>query len=167
MKKPKQFTFLAAILLTLALTFIIALNYSSSKAPDITFATISGKKIALKELRGKPVIVTFWATNCPECVKEIPILIDLYQKYHRQGLEIIAVAMSYDPPNHVITLSEELQLPYDIALDLTGEQALAFGNVQLTPSTFLITPNGSINLKITGAFDSNKLKTDIKNLLKG
>jgi len=55
-----------------------------------------------------------------------------------QGLEIIAVAMYYDPPNHVITLAEDLQLPYHVALDLKAEHAHTFGDVQLIPSTFLI-----------------------------
>jgi peroxiredoxin len=135
-------------LLILAFISINAINRISTKAPDATFTTITGKKIALKDLRGKPVIVTFWATDCPGCIKEIPDLIDFYTQYHKQGLEIIAVAMYYDPPNHVITLTEDLQLPYHVALDLNAEHAHTFGDVQLIPSTFLISPDGLIDVKI-------------------
>jgi peroxiredoxin len=162
-----RYILLASLLLVLAFLSIAAINRVPTKAPDVTFTTITGKRIAMKALLGKPVIVTFWATDCPGCIKEIPHLIDLYTQYHQQGLEIIAVAMYYDPPNHVVTLTEDLQLPYNVALDLKAEHAHAFGDVQLIPSTFLITPNGLIALKKTGAFDPVEMKTRIETLTKG
>ena len=164
---PYRFIVLASLLSAMVLVSIHAISPFSIKAPDVTFTTITGKKIALKELRDKPVIVTFWATDCPGCIKETPDLIDLYTQYHKQGLEIIAVAMYYDPPNHVITLTEDLHLPYNVALDLQAEHAHAFGDVQLTPSTFLIDPDGLIALKITGAFDLAEMKTRVETFTKG
>ena len=157
----------ASVLLVLAFISVVAINRVPTQAPDVTFTTITGKKIALKKLRGKPVIITFWATDCPGCIKEIPDLIDLHRQYHKQGLEIIAVAMYYDPPNHVIALTEDLKLPYHVALDLAAEHARAFGDVQLIPSTFLINPDGSFALKKTGAFDPAEIKTHIQTLTKG
>ena len=159
--------FLAPALLVLITFSIAKLNWTTNPISEVTFTTITGKKIPLKDLKGKPVIVTFWATDCPECLKEIPILIDLYKKYHTKGLEIIAIAMHYDPPNLVINLSEALKLPYDVALDLTRETATAFGNIELTPSTFLIGPDSFINVKKVGAFDPVEIKTRIEILLKG
>jgi peroxiredoxin len=155
--------------LTLALAFISieAMSRFPAGTPDVAFTTITGKKIALKDLRGKPVVVTFWATDCPACMREIPHLVDLYAQYHKQGLEIIAIAMSYDPPNHVVTMTENQQLPYDVALDLTAELARSFGNVQLTPSTFLISPDGSFVLQKIGPFDIAEMKSRIELLLKG
>lgn len=135
--------------------------------PETTFSTITGKKIVLSELHGKPVIVTFWATDCASCIKEIPHLIELYQQYHDKGLEIIAVAMSYDPPNHVIDMSKARQLPYHVALDMQAENAHAFGDVSLTPTTFLIDPDGQIALQKTGLFDLTKIKTQLSNFIKG
>ncbi|MDD5411729.1 MAG: TlpA disulfide reductase family protein [Methylobacter sp.] len=158
------------ILLLLALIPIV-LSVGCSKtitsAPDVTFTTITGKKIDLKDLSGKPVMVTFWATDCPSCVKEIPHLIDLYTQYHAQGFEMIAVAMYYDPPNHVVDMTKARQLPYDVALDLKSELAHAFGDVMFTPSTFLIAPDGSVALRKTGIFDLAEMKTRIESLLKG
>ena len=162
-----RFIALAALLLALVLLSVVALNRLATHVPEVTFTTITGQKIALKALLGKPVIVTFWATDCPGCIKEIPLLIDLYSQYHAQGLEIIAVAMHYDPPNHVIAMTQDQQLPYPVALDLTGEHAHAFGDVQLIPSTFLITPDGLIALKKTGVFDPAEIKTLIKPFTKG
>ena len=157
-----RFIILATLLLALVLLSVVALNRISTPVPDVTFTTITGQKIALKALRGKPVIVTFWATDCPGCIKEIPLLIDLYSQYHPQGLEIIAIAMHYDPPNHVIAMTQDQQLPYPVVLDFTGEHAHAFGDVQLIPSTFLITPDGLIALKKIGVLDSAEIKTLIE-----
>ena len=162
-----RFILLVSLLLVLVFISTDLINHARTQSLDVTFTTITGKKIALKDLRGKPVIVTFWATDCPGCIKEIPDLIDLYTQYHMQGLEIIAVAMYYDPPNHVVTLTEDLQLPYNVALDLNAEIAHAFGDVQLTPSTFFIGPDGLFALKKTGAFDPAEMKTLIETLTLG
>lgn len=153
--------------LFLLLVILIGCSKTISQAPEVTFTTITGQKIALKEMRGKPVIVTFWATDCPACIKEIPDLIDLYAQYHAAGLEMIAVAMYYDPPNHVVDMTKAKQLPYNVALDLNSELADAFGGVLFTPSTFLIAPDGSVVKKATGLFDLAKMKTAIDLLLKG
>jgi len=138
-----------------------------TRAPDVTFTTITGQNIAMKDLRGKPVIVTFWATDCPSCIQEIPDLIDIYNQYHAAGLEMIAVAMYYDPPNHVVDMTKAKQLPYPVALDLNSEHAEAFGGIMFTPSTFLIAPDGSVVKKEIGLFDAAKMKSNIESLLKG
>jgi thiol-disulfide isomerase/thioredoxin len=146
---------------------VMLVSCRSDVVPGTTFSTITGKKITLHELRGKPVIVTFWATSCASCIKEIPHLIALYQQYHDKGLEIIAVAMAYDPPNHVLDMSKSLQLPYHVALDMQSENAHAFGDVSLTPTTFLIAPDGSIALHKTGLFDINEIKAQLLNFTQG
>ncbi len=153
--------------LLLSLLMLISCGKTITSAPDVTFTSLTGQKIALKDLRGKPVIVTFWATDCPSCIKEIPDLIDLYTQYHAAGLEMIAVAMYYDPPNHVVDMTKAKQLPYNVALDLTSEFAEAFGGIMFTPSTFLIAPDGSVVTKATGLFNPASLKKSIESLLKG
>ncbi|MGZ5006344.1 MAG: peroxiredoxin family protein [Methylobacter sp.] len=153
--------------LMLLLLISISCSKTITTAPDVTFTTLTGQKIAMKDLRGKPVIVTFWATDCPACIEEIPDLIDLYTRYHGSGLEMIAVAMYYDPPNHVVDMTKTKQLPYNVALDLKSEHAEAFGGIMFTPSTFLIAPDGSVVKKEIGLFDTAKMKTTIESLLKG
>ncbi len=153
--------------LLLLLLILLGCSKTVTTAPEVTFTTLTGEKIVLKDLRGKPVVVTFWATDCPSCIKEIPDLIDLYTQYHALGLEIIAVAMYYDPPNHVIDMTKAKQLPYNVALDLNSEHARAFGSVMFTPSTFLIAPDGSVVKMDIGLFDLANMKTTIESLLKG
>lgn len=136
-------------------------------APDVVFKTITGKQIALKTLKGKPVLVTFWATNCPSCLQEIPHLISLYQQFHLQGLEIIAVTMAYNPPKLVVEMAKARQIPYHVALDLRSDIAKAFGDVTLIPQTFLISPDGKIALNQLGLFDKEIIKKRIENFLPG
>jgi len=133
-------------------------------APAVSFTTIKGENLSLPTLKGKPVIVTFWATDCPGCIEEIPQLVSLYQQYSQQGLNIIAVAMHYDPPNHVREMAESKKLPYAIVLDPSGELAQAFGNVQLTPTTFLIDKAGNIIMEKVGVFNLADMKRRLESL---
>ena len=117
------------------------------------------------ELRGRPVLVTFWATTCPGCLKEMPHLVELYEELGNAGFELIGIAMSYDPPNRVLELTTERQLPYPIALDLDGALAAAFGNVMLTPTSFLIGPDGRIIKHKIGEMDINELRQQVESML--
>lgn len=137
-----------------------------SQAPEVKFSTLEGHTLTLEELRGRPVLVNFWATTCPGCIEEMPHLVDLYEKLNPQGLELIGVAMHYDPPNQVLAMTERRQLPYPIALDTDASIARAFGDVELTPTTFLVAPDGRIVFHKLGELDMAKLEETIRGLLK-
>lgn len=162
----KTFKVLFISILTVTLiTSTYCFFLSKPAAPELTFKTITNKDINLQQLQGQPVLVTFWASNCPSCLKEIPHFKSLYQDYHQRGLEIIAIAMHYDRPNYVVQASKTHQIPYDIVLDLRQKFALAFGGVSLTPTTILINPQGEIEYQITGVFDLQAMQTRIETLL--
>jgi peroxiredoxin len=95
-------------------------------------------------------MINFWATSCTTCVKEMPQMIDTYNKYKADGLEYVAVAMAYDPPNYVLNFAETRQLPFRVALDTQGALAKSFGDVQLTPTTFVINKQGEIIKRYVG-----------------
>ena len=134
---------------------------SRPQAPGSSFTTLKGEKIALNELRGKVVLVNFWATSCPGCVKEMPGLVETYKAYRDKGFEVIAVAMPYDPPNYVMKFVQDWQLPFPVALDVNGEAVAAFGNVSLTPTSFLIAKDGSLLEKKIGELDFTKLRATL------
>lgn len=136
-----------------------------NSAPDVTFKIIDGRRISLDELHGKTVLVTFWATDCPACIKEMPHFITLYNELSRKGLEIIGVAMAYDPPNRVVELTKHRRVPYPISLDVDGSIARAFDNVMLTPTSFLIGPDGKVLKRKTGEMDMNALRKQLMDLL--
>jgi peroxiredoxin len=149
---------LVAIAVLAAVGALLFALMDKPSAPASTFTTLEGKTLALADLRGKVVLVNFWATSCPGCIKEMPGMIEAYQQYKDRGFEIVAVAMSYDPPNYVASFVQTRQLPFPVALDVNGEHARAFGNVQLTPTSFIIGKDGRILEQKLGELDFVKLK---------
>jgi peroxiredoxin len=158
---------LAAVALAgLAAAAYFSLNGQSS-APELTFTGIHGEKIAPQSLRGKVVMVNFWATSCSTCVAEMPKMVETYNKYKAQGLEFVAVAMSYDPPEYVINYAQTRQLPFKVALDATGEAAKAYGQVALTPTTFVIDKQGKIIKRYVGEPEFGALHKLLEKALAG
>jgi thiol-disulfide isomerase/thioredoxin len=135
------------------------------RAPAISFSIIDGRKLSIDGLRGQPVLINFWATTCPGCVKEMPHLVELYKELGPKGFEIIGVAMAYDPPNQVVALSKAQAINYPIALDIRNEAAIAFGDVRLTPTSFLVAPDGRIVHQKTGDLDIRKVRALIMDML--
>lgn len=136
---------------------MFAIRDANPAAPQVTFVSLNGEKITTGDLRGKVVLVNFWATDCVICVREMPQITATYQKYRAQGFETIAVAMQYDPPNYVLDYTGKNQLPFKVALDPLGELARAFGDVKLTPTTFIIDKQGRVVQRILGEPDFAKL----------
>lgn len=162
MKNNRNRALLIALGICILLTGIYTHSLSKpALAPDVSFKTISNKTIRLKDLQTKVVLITFWASNCASCIKEIPFFKSLYQDYHQQGLEIIAIAMFYDRPNYVVTTVKNHQIPYDIVLDLDISLAKAFGDISLTPTTLLLNPQGEIIYRATGLLDLIKMQKRI------
>jgi peroxiredoxin len=142
------------------LGLLVALFLSLSQkpqAPDVTFTTIEGKKISMASLKGKVVLVNFWATDCPGCVKEIPALVDTYKNYHAKGFEVIAVAMPYDPPAQVLNYVRQKALPFPVMHDGLEEITQAFGGINLTPTTYIFDKQGNRLQRIIGEIDFTKL----------
>ena len=138
-----------------------------AQAPEVTFSTLSGKQLKMSELRGKVVLVKFWATSCVTCVAQMPDNIETYDKYHAQGFEIVAVAMQYDPANYVINFVETRKLPFTVALDTIGQVARAFGDVKLTPTAFLVDKNGQILKRYLGEYNKAEFRDTLEKALAG
>ncbi|MBA4264560.1 MAG: redoxin [Comamonadaceae bacterium] len=134
-------------------------------APASTFVLIDGSSTTTDELKGKVMLVNFWATTCVTCVKEMPALASTYNKYQSQGFETVAVAMDYDPPAWVLNFAQTRQLPFKVAIDNTGEIASAWGDVKLTPTTYLVDRQGRIVKRYVGEPDFAALHQLIEKLL--
>ena len=156
-----------ALLVAGAIAFAaFALWNARPAAPQVTFVSLQGEKITTASLRGKVVLVNFWATDCVTCVKEMPEIVATYNKYRSQGFETIAVAMRHDPPNYVLGYVEKNKLPFTVVLDPMGELAKAFGEVKLTPTTFVIDKQGKVVTRILGEPDFAKLHALLEEKLK-
>jgi peroxiredoxin len=132
--------------------------------PDVTFTLTDGSQIDSQALRGKRVLVNFWSVSCAICLRDMPRLRVLHESLADRDFTVIGVAMHYDPPPAVIATIEKLAPGYPIALDVHGELARAFGNVSVTPTSFLIDRSGKIHLEKRGALDETRVRATILTL---
>src|SRR6185436_16582698 len=126
---------------------------AAPQAPAVAYTLLDGSVRNTEQLRGKVVLVNFWATSCTTCMHEMPQIVATHEKYKARGFDTLAVAMSYDPPAYVANYAESRQLPFGVAIDNTGVVAKAFGDVRLTPTTFLVDKRGGIVKKFVGEPD--------------
>jgi peroxiredoxin len=154
---------------TLAVVIAVAggvyLGTGSSPAPASTFVLLDGSRHTTGDLKGKVTLVNFWATSCTTCVAEMPELVATYDRYAPKGYDTIAVAMSYDPPAYVVNFAQTRKLPFKVAIDNTGAVAQAWGDVRLTPTTYLVDKRGQIVKRYVGTPDFAELHRLIERLL--
>ncbi|MDH4450554.1 MAG: TlpA disulfide reductase family protein [Rhodoferax sp.] len=143
------------------------LALASHKAPESTFVLLDGSRMQTNDLRGRVTLVNFWATSCTTCVAEMPHMIQTYEKYRSKGYEMVAVAMAYDPPSYVVNFSQTRNLPFPVAIDNTGAIAKAWGDVVLTPTSYLVDKQGTIVKRYVGQPDFAELDRLIEKLLQG
>ena len=161
----KKFGFATTLFaLCMVLMGIIAVH-GKSAAPDSTFVLLDGSRLHTSDLRGKVALVNFWATSCTACVAAMPNMVRTFEKYRAQGFTTIAVAMQYDPPSYVVRFSNAHQLPFGVAIDNTGAIAMAWDEVRVTPTTYVVNKKGDIVRRIVGTPDFAELHALIEQLL--
>ena len=155
-----------AAMFVVAVSAVTYFSLSANKsAPAVTFVNLQGTKITMTSLRGKVVLVNFWATSCATCIKEMPQMVDTFNRYKNSGLDFVAVAMTEDPPNYVLNYAQTRQLPFTVALDPQSTLAKAFGDVRSTPTTFLIDKQGKIIKRYVGEPDFPALRQLLESAL--
>ena len=134
-------------------------------APNVAYTLLDGTQSSTDKLRGKVVLVNFWATSCTTCVHEMPQVVATYEKFKGRGYDTLAVAMSYDPPAYVANFATTRKLPFGVTIDNTGSIAKGFGQVQLTPTSVLINKRGEIVKRYVGEPDFAELHQLLEKLL--
>lgn len=157
--------YLAAAVTVLAIGVAAYLNTGTSAAPQSKFVLLDGSSKTTENFKGRVTLVNFWATSCTTCVAEMPKVIATYHKYNAQGFDTVAVAMSYDPPSYVVNYAQTRKLPFDVAIDNTGAIARAWGDVKLTPTTYVVNKRGEIVKRYVGEPDFAELHKLIESLL--
>ena len=140
----------------IVITVLVFLGFqlsNKSSAPDVKFTTIDGKEIAMADLKGKVVLINFWATDCPGCIKEMPALVKTYNEFSNKGFEVIAVAMPYDPPAQVLNYAKQKALPFPVMHDGLSEITEKFGGISLTPTTYIFDKQGHLLRRTIGNID--------------
>ena len=144
---------LAVLTSAALLAGVVYMLMSRPAAPAVEFTTLDGERISMHDLRGKVVYVNFWATSCATCMKEMPDVVKTYERFAPRGFELLAVAMSYDPPDYVRNYAQQHRLPFKVVLDTQGRIAAAFDNVTLTPTAILVDKSGRVLRRIVGEPD--------------
>jgi peroxiredoxin len=116
---------------------------SQSIAPDFELASLDGRKVSLKDLRGKVVLLNFWATWCPPCKAEMPDLEALYREYGAARDFVVVGANLEEDAGAVEAFVRERGLSFPVLLDSEGATAGSFG-VRGLPATFIIDREGRI-----------------------
>ncbi|MGH6625606.1 MAG: TlpA disulfide reductase family protein [Burkholderiaceae bacterium] len=161
----KRIFYGAAVAAVLAIAAGVYLSAGPASAPESTFVLLDGSSRTTADLKGKVTLVNFWATSCTTCVAEMPKVIATYDKYKDRGYDTLAVAMSYDPPSYVVNYAETRKLPFKVAIDNTGAVAKAWGDVRLTPTTYIVNKRGEIVKRYVGEPDFAELHLLIERLL--
>jgi peroxiredoxin len=135
----------------------------NKKAPEFTLHDLSGASIDLASLRGKVVLLNFWATWCGPCEVEMPIFADWQRQYGPQGFQVIGISMD-DDPALARKLVQKLKLNYPVAM---GDEKLGelYGGVLGLPLSFLIDRNGIVREKFQGEIEPKTIESRLKVLL--
>jgi peroxiredoxin len=136
----------------------------SSVAPDFSLESLDGGTMRLSDLRGKAVLLNFWATWCGPCKIEMPWFVDLQNQYRSQGLQIVGVAMDDASKDDIKKFAKDMGVNYPI---LIGKEAVGdqYGGVPALPETFLIGRDGKIVDKIIGLRGKSEIEDSIKKAL--
>ena len=133
-------------------------------APDFNLKKFDGGMAKLSDYRGKVVILDFWATWCPPCIKEIPDFVELQKEYGDKGLAILGISLDQNPKQALPAFIKKYKVNYPILLT-DGKVDKAFGGVTGIPTTFVIDRKGEIYKQYVGFRPQQIFETDIKTLL--
>ncbi len=138
-----------------------AANVKGQPAPDFVLKEVSGHTLRLSDLRGKAVLLNFWATWCPPCKVEIPWFIELQRQYGPQGLQIVGISMDDASPDAILKFAADMGINYPVLLG-DDKVADAYGGVQALPTTFYIGRDGKFVSRIYGLASHSEVESNIR-----
>ena len=134
-------------------------------APDFQLKNLEGELVTLRDFRGKPVLINFWATWCPPCREEMPYLQQVYDEWTSKGLILLTIDIG-ESPTTINKFFAENNLSLPVLLDTDKEIGQAYGITGI-PETFLIDKDGIIRKKQIGAYpDKKAIESDLSLIMR-
>ncbi len=132
---------------------------------DFTVRDMDGKDVRLADFKGRPLVLNFWATYCAPCKTEIPIFVDLVEKYRDERLAILGISVD-DSPADLRPFAAEYKMNYPVLVGL-GQDALleTYDAVFMIPITWFVKPDGTVHLKHPGSASREWFEEQIRALL--
>ncbi len=162
----KLITFLFFLTLLLGLNWLGRQQGYPELSDNLMFQRIDGTLQTMKELKGKPLLVTFWSPSCVICMQEVEELNHLYTELQGgKNFDLLALSMYYDRPDSIVESSTQSKMLYPVYLDLQQSLSKAFGNVVVTPTSFLINSSGEIIYQHVGRLDFSFINQKLKALI--
>ncbi|MCK4578300.1 MAG: TlpA family protein disulfide reductase [Candidatus Marinimicrobia bacterium] len=178
----KKYRFVVPLILVLAVATAVAVITPSSPdtkatppvepglvmAPDFTLTSMNGRPITMSKLRGKVVLINFWATWCPPCRQEIPDLSNIYANYKDKDFVILGISLDDLNTDEIAKFARNYRMTYPVLhgpRSELGDITMAYGGIQAIPTTFLIDKQGYIRKVYVGARSEKVFLEDIKSWL--
>ena len=152
------------LIIVALVVFTGAVFAQGKKASDFELKTSDGKTVQLSQLKGKVVLLNFWATWCGPCRKEIPDFLEVYKEYKGKGFEIVGVSLDEEGWSVVNPFVKQYKINYPVVIG-NGKIVRAYGGFEYIPTTFLIDKQGTIVHTFTGLVTKAELQRRLKNLL--
>jgi len=168
----KRLIGLGLFILTIFVLFLVAGPLFSQNgligkpAPDFTVTSLDGKTISLDSLKGKVIILNFWATWCPPCRAEIPEFIRFYRDFEKKGVAIIGLSIN-DRNTALQEFNQTNRINYPVANDKGSRVARLYGGIRSIPTTFVIDHKGIIRDMRVGGINRQELLKMVEPYLSG
>ena len=143
---------------------LIGVRSGPDAAPSYAYPSLTGELLSSDSLRGKVVLVNFWATWCAPCRAEMPVLEAMYQRHKEKGFVIVGLAVDQAPTASVAAFVRERGVTYPIA-HVGREAELVFGGVRGYPTSFLIGRDGKVQNRVLGPIGAVSLEPAVRRAL--
>lgn len=161
---------MAGVLLIAVLAWVALRPRSYGPAPDFNLpvigdnGTVDGDRVRLSDLRGRPVLIDFWATWCGPCRAELPVLVRLHRRYSPRGFSVLGVNVDEGGPSLVPRFKQHFEIPYTLVYDTNGVASRAH-DVTGLPTLVLVDRNGTVRRRFMGAIPEDTLAAAIEGVL--
>lgn len=165
MKKRLRFLTVVTIIAVLYFCFTSFVVHAATKMPSFALESVQdGKVVDSSSFEGKVLLLTFFATWCPPCAQEVPVLNELHEKLGDSGFSVVGLSVDQQGASVVSKFVKKQEIKYPVLM-AESKTTVDFGGVYGIPVAFLVNKSGNVVKKYTGYVQHTILEKDVKGLL--